>query len=63
MIPGAGSVAGGIVGATTAGALTETLGWIIADDFYRMSQGEEPENIIGVADDLKSAFSGFRMHK
>ena len=44
-IPGAGAVIGGIVGGLTAAVLTEALGWIVADDFYRMSEGKEPENI------------------
>lgn len=60
MIPGAGSVIGGAIGASTAVALTEALGWIIADDFFRMSKGEEPENIVEAAGDLKSAFEGLR---
>ncbi len=62
-IPGVGTIAGGIVGATTAATLTEALGWIIADDFFRVSQGQEPENLIGAADELKSAFSGLRYKK
>ena len=62
-IPGAGTLLGAFVGATTAGVLTEALGWIIADDFYRMSQGEEPENIVEAAGELKSAFDGLRIHK
>lgn len=60
MIPGAGTIAGGIIGASTAATLTEMLGWVIADDFYRMSQGEEPENIVESASDLKEAFDGLR---
>ncbi len=59
VIPGAGSV----VGATTAAALTEGLGWLIADDFFRMSQGEEPENIVETTDSLRSAFDGLNFHK
>lgn len=62
-IPGAGSVAGGALGAATAGALTEALGWIVADDFYRMANGEEPQNIPETAQDLKVAFDGLRMSK
>ncbi len=54
---------GGIIGASTAAALTELLGWIIADDFYRLSQGEEPENIVENASELKNAFEGLRMSK
>jgi len=62
-IPGAGTVAGSVVGATTAATLTEVLGWSVADDFYRMSKGEAPENIVEVAGDLKQAFEGLRMAK
>lgn len=60
MIPGAGTVIGGVIGASTAAALTEALGWIIADDFFRMSKEEEPENIVEEAGRLKSAFKGLR---
>ena len=60
-IPGVGTVIGGIVGASTAATLTELLGWIVANDFYRMSQGEEPENIIENAGDLKAAFDGLNL--
>ncbi len=62
-IPGVGTVVGGIVGATTAATLTETLGWIIADDFYRMSRGEEPENIVEAADSVKEVFQGLHFSK
>lgn len=48
-IPGAGSVAGGIIGATTAVAITEGLGWLVADDFFRIANGEEPEDITDAA--------------
>lgn len=61
-VPGAGTVIGGVIGATTAAALTEALGWIVADDFYRMANGEEPENIAETAGELKSVFSGLGMH-
>ncbi|MCM1237212.1 MAG: DUF697 domain-containing protein, partial [Ruminococcus flavefaciens] len=44
-IPGVGTVVGGVIGASTAAALTEALGWLVADDFYRMANGKEPENI------------------
>ena len=60
-IPGAGTVIGGIVGGLTAAVLTEALGWIVADDFYRMSEGKEPENIAENASELKQLFSGLRM--
>ncbi len=62
-IPGVGSVMGGIIGASTAAALTELLGWIVADDFYRMSQGEEPEDIIENTGYLKSAFDGLKLKR
>lgn len=55
-IPGVGTALGGFISASTAASLTEALGWIVADDFYRMSQGEEPEDLIQVANDLKGAF-------
>ena len=47
-IPGAGSVIGGMVGAATASAL--------ANDFYKMSIGEEPEKLAEAAETLKRAF-------
>ena len=59
-VPGVGTVVGGFIGASTAAALTEALGWVIADDFYRMSQGEHPENMVETAGELKSAFEGLR---
>ena len=55
-ITGAGSVIGGMVGAATASALTETLGWSLANDFYKMSIGEEPEKLAEAAETLKRAF-------
>lgn len=63
MIPGVGTLVGGVIGASTAAALTEALGWIIADDFYRMSQNEEPEDIVEVAGELKGAFENLRFSK
>ena len=60
-IPGAGVVVGSVVGATTAATLTEALGWIVADDFFRMANGENPENILETAGALKRMFSGLRM--
>lgn len=62
-VPGAGTILGGVIGASTAAAITETLGWIVADDFYRISEGREPENIVETAGDLKNAFQGLRMSK
>ena len=45
LIPGAGHIAGAIVASSTAAAITEALGWLIADDFYRMSTGEKPKDL------------------
>jgi uncharacterized protein (DUF697 family) len=47
-VPGLGSV----VGAATAVAITEALGWMLADDFYRISVGEKPEKIVKAAGDV-----------
>ena len=44
-IPGAGTILGSVISASTAVALTEALGWIVADDFFRLYNGEEPENL------------------
>ena len=63
MIPGVGTIVGGIIGASTAAALTEALGWIVADDFYRILQGKDPENIIENAGALKEAFTGLKIPK
>ena len=38
-------VAGSIVGGATAAAITEGLGWVIADDFFRIYNNQKPENI------------------
>lgn len=62
MIPGAGTIIGGVIGASTAVALTETLGWFVADDFYRISIGDKPQNITENVGDLKAAFQGIGIH-
>ena len=54
---------GSVIGAATAGAITEALGWLIADDFYRMYCGEEAEELIETASSLSGAFEGARFHK
>ena len=61
-IPGTGTILGSVISASTAVALTEALGWIVADDFFRLYNGEEPENIVETAGDLKGAFEGLGMH-
>lgn len=55
-IPGIGTLAGSALGGVTAASITETLGWLVADDFYRISLGQEPENIIDAAQNLKDNF-------
>lgn len=54
-IPIAGHIAGPIVAASTAALITETLGWLVADDLFRMSQGQKPENLDAV-EELEKAF-------
>lgn len=54
-IPGVNFVAP-VICTMTASGLTEAMGWIVADDFYRMSIGEEPENIIKEANKIKNLF-------
>lgn len=61
-IPG-GQLFGSFIGAATAASLTEVLGWIIAEDFFRMYNGQEPENILEAADSLKGSFEGLRISK
>lgn len=63
MIPIGGSIIGGSISAATAATITEGIGWIVADDFYRMSNGDAPENIMETAGDLRGAFSGLRFKK
>lgn len=53
-IPGIGTVIGGVISAATAASLTEALGWLVADDFYRISIGKEPENITEAIDDIRN---------
>ncbi len=60
-IPGINATVGSVIGAGTAVALTETLGWLVADDFFRMANGEDPQDIIDAAADIKGSFAGFRM--
>lgn len=36
---------------------------VVADDFFRMSQGEDPENIVEVASELKGSFQDVRLKK
>lgn len=63
VVPGVGTIIGGVIGATTAATLTETLGWIVANDFYKISEGEEPENIAENASALSGLFGDCRFSK
>ena len=49
-------IKGSIVGATTAFALTEALGWMVADDFYRLYMGEKPEELGKACADLAGLY-------
>lgn len=60
-IPGGGQVVGAIMSASVAAGFTETLGWMVADDFYRISIGEEAENIGEAANEVKGLFEGSRI--
>lgn len=53
-IPGLGPSVGSFFGGATAGAVTEALGWLVADDFYRISIGKSPEDIVGAVSDLNN---------
>lgn len=62
-IPGVGQTVGLLISATTAATLTEALGWIVADDFYRMYNGERPENLVEATVDIKDIFSSLKVKK
>lgn len=53
-VPGIGTVAGIAIGSTTAAAITEGLGWLVADDFYRVSIGEEPQELLNKVEEFQS---------
>lgn len=62
-VPGAGTVAGSFIGATTAAAITETAGWLVADDFFRISIGKDPIDIEINIPGLKAPFEDLRFGK
>lgn len=62
-IPGAGTVIGGVIGGATAATLTEALGWIVADDFYQIYEGADPDDVFEAANNLKDMFKDTKMHK
>lgn len=51
------------VNVAVATALTEGLGWMVADDFYKISVGEEPDNIISKTIDIAELFIGGKVMK
>lgn len=55
-IPVINFIVGPIVGGTTAAAITEAMGWVVADDFYRISVGERPEKIAKAVGDIYSCY-------
>ena len=55
-IPIVGKITGSIVAASTAASITEALGWLVADDFFRMSQGQKAENL-DAFEELQKLFS------
>lgn len=58
-IPGVGTVVGGVISAGTSIALTETLGWIVAEDFYKKSLDPDAESILDTADTVINGFGNF----
>lgn len=61
MIPGANIVVAPIVNPTVASAITEGMGWLIADDFYKMSINEKPVNIISKIPNFESLFNNSKI--
>lgn len=57
-IPGIGTLVGGAISSATAIAITESIGWLVADDFYRMSIGENPQDIVDSVKDLNDFRKG-----
>ncbi|KYZ75208.1 hypothetical protein AXX12_13655 [Anaerosporomusa subterranea] len=54
---------GSVVAAATALAITESLGWMLADDFYRISVGEKPEKIAKAMGDAYNHFNKIKKVK
>lgn len=50
---------GGAISAGTSIALTETLGWIVAEDFYKKSLDPDAESILDTADTVINGFGDF----
>lgn len=58
-IPGVGTVVGGVISVGTSVALTETLGWIVAEDFYKKSLDPTAESVLDTANTVMNGFNDF----
>lgn len=58
-IPGVGTLVGGVISAGTSITLTETLGWMVADDFYHKSLDPDAESILDTANTVQHGFGDF----
>lgn len=57
VIPVVNVTVGPVANCIIASTLTEVLGWKVAEDFYRLSIGEEPENFEKLSGDLTNLFN------
>lgn len=62
-IPGVNVLIAPTVCTITAAGFTEALGWVIADDFYRMSKGEQPDTILDEVPKLEELFKTVKKSK
>ena len=60
-IPGPAQIAGSIAAGTTAAAVTEVLGWVVAEEFYKLSMGDEVYTLND--DDLRRIADLFRKRR
>ena len=51
------------IGGAVAGSMTEALGWLVADDFYRISIGENARVLVETLGDLGSFYSSIGKSK
>ena len=54
------------MGAVTAAGLTEALGWIVADEFFKTANGQDSgkiSNIVDTTNQVQEAFEGLRITK
>jgi uncharacterized protein (DUF697 family) len=56
LIPGV-NIAVSAASAATAAVITEGLGWLVAEDFYRMSIGQEPEGLVDAAGSIQEIYA------